>query len=81
MNPAYGPMLATLVNKPFDHKAMGSGDQVGRLRLITEKSSDIVRLWSRNGIDVTRKYGLPALRRIEGSCVITTDRVKKKDVR
>jgi bifunctional non-homologous end joining protein LigD len=31
-----------------------------------------VRLWSRNGIDVTSRYAvlLPALRKVEGSCVI-----------
>ena len=45
---------------------------MGRLPPITEKSGDSVRLWSRNGIDVTQKYALllPALQKIEGSCVI-----------
>ena len=72
MNPAYRPMLATLVNEPFDDKAWVFETKWDGFRLITEKSSDIVRLWSRNGIDVTRKYAvlLPALRKIEGSCVI-----------
>jgi bifunctional non-homologous end joining protein LigD len=72
MNPAYRPMLATLVDSPFDDKAWIFETKWDGFRLITEKSSDIVRLWSRNGIDVTRKYAvlLPALRKIEGSCVI-----------
>ena len=41
-------------------------------RLITEKRYDTVRLWSRNGIDVTKRYQLllPALHKIKGSCVI-----------
>ena len=36
------------------------------------RDCDSVRLWSRNGIDVTQKYALllPALQKIEGSCVI-----------
>ncbi len=67
VNPAYRPMLATLVNEPFDDKAWVFETKWDGFRLITEKSGDIVRLWSRNGIDVTRKYAvlLPALRKIE----------------
>ncbi len=40
--------------------------------IITEKGSDTVRLWSRNGIDVTPTYAclLTALPKIKGSCVI-----------
>jgi bifunctional non-homologous end joining protein LigD len=41
-------------------------------RLITEKRGGNVTFWSRNGIDVTATYAvlLPALQKIEGSCVI-----------
>jgi bifunctional non-homologous end joining protein LigD len=65
-------MLATLVDAPFDDKAWVFETKWDGFRLITEKSGDTVRLWSRNGIDVTQKYGLlmPELQRIEGSCVI-----------
>ena len=72
MNPAYRPMLATLVNEPFNDKEWVFETKWDGFRLITEKRGDTVRLWSRNGIDVTTKYAvlLPALRKIEGSCVI-----------
>ena len=72
MNPAYRPMLATLVDSPFDDKAWVFETKWDGFRLITEKSGNTVRLWSRNGIDVTTKYALllPALQKIEGSCVI-----------
>jgi bifunctional non-homologous end joining protein LigD len=41
-------------------------------RLVTEKHGNKVRLWSRNGIDVTKRYQvlLPALQKVEGSCVL-----------
>jgi cytochrome P450 len=55
MNAAYRPMLATLVNEPFDDK-VGLRDQVDGFRLITEKRGDTVRVWSRNGLDVTKRY-------------------------
>jgi bifunctional non-homologous end joining protein LigD len=72
MNPAYRPMLATLVDTPFDDKAWVFETKWDGFRLVTEKSGDRVRLWSRNGIDVTSRYALllPALQEIEVSCVI-----------
>ena len=72
MNPAYRPMLATLADEPFDDKNWVFETKWDGFRLTTEKRGHIVRLWSRNGIDVTTKYGvlLPALQKIEGSCVI-----------
>ena len=72
MNPAYRPMLATLVDKPFDDEKWVFETKWDGFRLITEKRGGDVTLWSRNGIDVTVKYAvlLPALRRIECSCVI-----------
>src|SRR5262245_8952811 len=72
MNPAYRPMLATLVDEPFDDKRWVFETKWDGFRLITEKRGHTVRLWSRNGIDVTTKYAvlLPALQNIEGSCVI-----------
>ena len=65
-------MLATLVDNPFDDKAWVFETKWDGFRLITEKSGDRLRLWSRNGIDVTKRYAvlLPALQKIEGSCVI-----------
>jgi ATP-dependent DNA ligase len=54
MNPAYRPMLATLVDGPFDDKAWVFETKWDGFRLITEKSGNRVKLWSRNGIDVTQ---------------------------
>jgi len=72
MNPDFRPMLATLVDHAFDDKAWVFETKWDGFRLITEKRGHAVRLWSRNGIDVTAKYAvlLPALQKIEGSCVI-----------
>ena len=72
MNPAYRPMLATLVDEPFDDKAWVFETKWDGFRLITEKRGDTVSLWSRNGIDATTRYAvlLPALQKIQGSCVI-----------
>jgi bifunctional non-homologous end joining protein LigD len=72
MTPAYRPMLATLVDKPFYDKGWVFETKWDGFRLITEKCGHAVRLWSRNGIDVTRRYAvlLPALQKIGGSCVI-----------
>ena len=61
MNPAYRPMLATLVDEPFDDKKWIFETKWDGFRLITEKRGHAVRLWSRNGIDVTKKVrGPPA---------------------
>jgi bifunctional non-homologous end joining protein LigD len=72
MNPAYRPMLATLVNEPFDDKQWVFETKWDGFRLITERRSGTVTLWSRNGINVSKRYTvlLPALQKIEGSCVI-----------
>ena len=72
MNPAYRPMLATLVAEPFDDKGWVFEAKWDGFRLITEKRGRALRLWSRNGIDVTTKYAvlLPALQKVEGSCVM-----------
>jgi bifunctional non-homologous end joining protein LigD len=72
MNLAYRPMLATLVSEPFDDKDWVFETKWDGFRLVTEKRGDKVTLWSRNGINVTKKYAvlLPALQKIEGSCVI-----------
>ena len=66
------PMLATLVDDPFDDKVWVFETKWDGFRLITEKRGNTVRVWSRNGIDVTSRYAvlLPALQKIEGSCVI-----------
>ena len=72
MNPAYRQMLATLVDEPFDDKKWVFETKWDGFRLITEKRGNTVRLWSRNGIDVTSRYAvlLPALQKVESSCVI-----------
>jgi bifunctional non-homologous end joining protein LigD len=72
MNPAYRPMLATLVDEPFDDKAWVFETKWDGFRLVTEKRGHTLRLWSRNGIDVTTKYAVlqPTLQKIEGSCVV-----------
>jgi bifunctional non-homologous end joining protein LigD len=72
MNPAYRPMLATLVDEPFDDKDWVFETKWDGFRLVTEKRSKTVKLWSRNGIDVTSRYAvlLPALQKVEGSCVV-----------
>jgi len=72
MNPAYRPMLATLVDEPFDDERWVFERKWDGFRLITEKRGYTLRLWSRNGIDATTRYAvlLPALQKFEGSCVI-----------
>jgi bifunctional non-homologous end joining protein LigD len=72
MNPAYRPMLATLVDEPFDSKDWVFETKWDGVRLITEKRGNAVKLWSRNGIDVTARYAVlsPALQKIEGPCVL-----------
>jgi bifunctional non-homologous end joining protein LigD len=72
MNPAYKPMLATLVDEPFDDKKWVFETKWDGFPLITEKHGHAVKLWSRNGIDVTTRYAvlLPALKKIDGSCVV-----------
>jgi bifunctional non-homologous end joining protein LigD len=55
MNPAYRPMLATLVDEPFDDKRWVFETKWDGFRLITEKRGHALRLWSRNGIDVTTR--------------------------
>src|ERR1051325_11517047 len=72
MNPDYKPMLATLVDDPFDDKGWVFETKWDGFRLVTEKSGNRITLWSRNGIDVTENYAIivPALRKIAGSCVL-----------
>jgi bifunctional non-homologous end joining protein LigD len=65
-------MLATLVDKPFDDPDYVFETKWDGFRLIAEKRGGAVRLWSRNGVDVTKKYAvlLPALKKIRGSAVL-----------
>jgi bifunctional non-homologous end joining protein LigD len=65
-------MLATLVDDPFDDQRWVFETKWDGFRLITEKRGHAIRLWSRNGIDVTTRYAVlvPALQKIDGSCVI-----------
>jgi bifunctional non-homologous end joining protein LigD len=46
MNSAYRPMLATLVDEPFDDKEWVFENKWDGFRLITEKRGKTVRLWS-----------------------------------
>ena len=62
MDPAYRPMLATLVDEPFDDKDWVFETKWDGFRLITEKRGHAVRLWS--------PVLLPALRNIDGSCAL-----------
>ena len=64
-------MLATLVNEPFDDKKWVFETKWDGFRLVTEKRGNTVRLWSRNGIDVTSRYAvlMPALQKITVPCV------------
>jgi bifunctional non-homologous end joining protein LigD len=72
MNPAYRPMLATLVDEPFEDKEWVFETKWDGFRFIAEKRGKTVRLWSRNGIDVASRYAvlLLALQKIKGSCVL-----------
>jgi bifunctional non-homologous end joining protein LigD len=45
MNPAYRPMLATLVDTAFDDKAWVFETKWDGFRLVTEKHGNTVRLW------------------------------------
>lgn len=72
MNPDYRPMLATLVEEAFDDRSWVFETKWDGFRLVTEKRGDTVRLWSRNGMDVTTKYTMlvPTLQKIKNSYVI-----------
>jgi bifunctional non-homologous end joining protein LigD len=72
MNPAYRQMLATLVAEPFDDKGWVFETKWDGFRLVAEKRGHNVKLWSRNGIDVTTKYAvlLPTHQKIKSSRII-----------
>lgn len=65
-------MLATLIDAPFDDKDWVFENKWDGFRLVTKIEHGTVSLYSRNGIDVTKKYAvlLPALKKIKHSCVI-----------
>ncbi len=65
-------MLATLADKPFDSDEWVYETKWDGFRLIAEVKRDSVRLFSRNGIDVTARYPTiaQALRAIREPCVI-----------
>lgn len=65
-------MLATLIDAPFDDKGWVFENKWDGFRLMTLKERGRVTLYSRNGIDVTKKYAIlvPALKKIGRSCVI-----------
>jgi bifunctional non-homologous end joining protein LigD len=72
MNKEYRPMLATLADKPFDNREWVYETKWDGFRLIAEVKRGSVRLFSRNGIDVTARYPAiaQALRSIMEPCVI-----------
>ena len=65
-------MLATLVDQPFDSKDWVYETKWDGFRLVAEVRRDSVRLFSRNGIEVTARYPsiAQALRTITQPCVI-----------
>jgi bifunctional non-homologous end joining protein LigD len=72
MNKEYRPMLATLTDKPFDSKEWVYETKWDGFRLIAEVKRGSVRLFSRNGIELTARYPAiaQALRPIVEPCVI-----------
>ncbi len=56
MNKEYRPMLATIADKPFDSKEWVYETKWDGFRLIAEVKRGSVRLFSRNGIEVTARY-------------------------
>ena len=72
MNKEYRPMLATLADKPFDSTEWVYETKWDGFRLIAEMKRGAVRLFSRNGIEVTARYPAiaQALRPIVEPCVI-----------
>jgi bifunctional non-homologous end joining protein LigD len=72
MKKEYRPMLATLVDQPFDSKGWVYETKWDGFRLVAEVSRDSVRIFSRNGIEVTARYPsiAQALRTITEPCVI-----------
>jgi bifunctional non-homologous end joining protein LigD len=66
------PMLATLIDAPFDDKAWVFETKWDGFRLVAQIGRGNVTLYSRNGIDVTRKYSVivPTLVKIKHSCVL-----------
>ncbi len=72
MKKEYRPMLATLVDKPFDSAEWVYETKWDGFRLIAEVKRGAVRLFSRNGIEVTPRYPAiaQALCAVTESCVI-----------
>jgi len=72
MKKEYRPMLATLVDEPFDSKEWVYETKWDGFRLIAEVKRLSVRLFSRNGIDVTARYAeiAQALRAVIEPCVL-----------
>ena len=72
MQKEYRPMLATLVHQPFDSKEWAYETKWDGFRLVAQVGRGSVRLFSRNGIEVTARYPTiaQALRTITEPCVI-----------
>ncbi len=65
MKKEYGPMLATLADKPFDSKEWVYETKWDGFRVISRDERGSARLLSRNGVQVTDRY--PAVAEL---CVI-----------
>ena len=72
MKEEYRPMLATLADEPFDSEQWVYETKWDGFRLVAEVQHASVRLFSRNGIEVTERYPAiaRALRAISEPCVI-----------
>ena len=72
MKKEYQPMLATLVDQPLNSKDWVYETKWDGFRLVAEVGRGSVRLFSRNGIEVTARYPTiaQALRTITEPCVI-----------
>jgi bifunctional non-homologous end joining protein LigD len=66
------PMLATLVDRPFDDRAWAFETKWDGFRMIAEIKRGVVKLFSRNGQVITGRYKgvAEALQRIRRDCVL-----------
>lgn len=77
------PMLATLVREPFDKDGWYFETKWDGYRAIAEIESGSVRLYSRHGIDFSKRYApiAGALKKIRHTCVLDGEIIALKDGR
>ncbi|MBX4216205.1 DNA ligase, partial [Candidatus Parcubacteria bacterium] len=75
------PMLATLVERPFDRKGWLFEIKWDGYRAIAETGKGKVRLYSRNGLSFEKKYPpvAAALRKLKRQAVLDGEIVAQKD--